>query len=91
MNRINAHEVGMVFGGLMAIWHAMWAVLVALGIAQAFMTWIFGLHFINMQFSINPFSLGNAVLLVIVTGVIGYVMGFILGWLWNMAHRRAHQ
>ena len=90
MNAVHSHKVGLTVGGMLAIWHAAWALLVLLGVAQSFMEWIFGLHFITMQFSINPFNAGTALTLIVVTGIIGYVMGYILGELWNLAHRKAH-
>lgn len=77
-------------GGLFAILHALWAILVAVGIAKPMMDWIFSLHFMSFQYAITPFSFGTAIMLVIVTAVIGYVMGLVLGWLWNAAHRSAH-
>lgn len=90
MNAVQSHKVGLTVGGMLAIWHAIWATMVLLGIAQPFMQWILGLHFITMQFSINTFSPGTALTLVIVTGIIGYIMGYILGELWNLAHKQAH-
>lgn len=75
----------------MAIVHAVWSLMVLVGLAKSFMDWIFNLHFMSFQYSINPFSFGNAVMLVIVTGIIGYLMGWVLGWLWNIAHRASHQ
>lgn len=91
MNKVNANKVGLVVGGLMAIVHAVWSLMVLVGLAKPFMDWIFTLHFMSFQYSINPFSFGNAVMLVIVTGIIGYLMGWVLGWLWNIAHRASHQ
>ena len=90
MNQVHSHKVGLVFGGLLAIWHAIWALMVLIGIAKPFLDWIFGLHFLNIQYGINPFAFGNALMLVVVTGIIGYLMGYVLGWLWNLAHRTAH-
>lgn len=90
MNQVSAHKVGLVFGGTMAIWHAIWAFMVFLKLAKPFLDWILGLHFLNFQYSINPFAFLKALILVIVTGVIGYIMGYICGWLWNLAHRTAH-
>lgn len=90
MDQVNSHKVGLVFGGVIAIWHAIWSGMVLVGVAKAFMDWILGLHFLNFQYSINPFEILNALMLVVVTGVIGYLMGRIAGWLWNLAHRAAH-
>ena len=87
MIQVSANKVGLVFGGLLAIVHAIWALMVLLGLAKVLLDFIFGLHFIDLQYSVNPFSVGNALMLIIVTGVIGYLMGYVLGWLWNFAHR----
>lgn len=90
MNKVSAHKVGLVLGGMFAIFHVVWAFLVFAGLAKSFLDWILGLHFLNFQYSINSFVLLDALILVIVTGVIGYIMGNICGWLWNLAHRAAH-
>jgi len=90
MNQVNAHKIGLVFGGMLAIWHAIWALMVFMGLAKLFLDWIFGLHFLNFQYSVNPFAFLNALMLVIVTGVFGYITGYVFGWLWNLAHRTAH-
>lgn len=90
MNQVNSNKVGLVFGGLLAICHAVWAVMVLVGVAKPFTDWILGLHFLNFQYDIDPFSFGNAIMLVIATAVIGYIIGYVCGWLWNLAHRTAH-
>jgi hypothetical protein len=90
MNSVNSHKLGLVFGGMMAIVHAVWSLLVFMGIAKLFMDWIFGLHFLSFQYSINPFDFPNALILVVVTSVIGYALGYVCGWLWNLAHRTSH-
>jgi len=91
MNQLNSHKVGLAFGGMLAVWHAIWALMVYAGMAKAFMDWIFNLHFLNFQYSINSFDFGTALMLVIVTGIIGYLMGYIFAWLWNLAHGTAHR
>lgn len=91
MNQVSSKKVGLVFGGMIAILHAVWAILVLAKLAKPFMDWILGLHFLNFQYSISPFNFANALLLVIVTGIIGYIMGYICGWLWNLAHGASHK
>lgn len=87
MNQVSVQKVGLVFGGMLAIWAAM----VFFRLTKPFLDWILGLHFLNFQYSIDPFAFLNALMLVIVTAVIGYIMGYICGWLWNLAHRAAHE
>lgn len=90
MNSVNSNKVGLVLGGVLAIWHAIWALMVLVGVAKPFLDWIFGLHFLNFTYSISPFSFIRALTLIIVTGVIGYLFGFVIGWLWNVVHRASH-
>lgn len=44
MNRANPHSFGLVFGTLLAAWHALWSLLVWLGPAQPLIDLIFRLH-----------------------------------------------
>ncbi len=90
MNQVSANKVGLVFGGTLAIWHAIWSLMVLAGVAKPFLDWILDLHFLSFEYSINPFAFLKALTLIIATGVIGYIMGYICGWLWNLAHRTAH-
>ncbi len=90
MHNLNSHKVGLALGGLLGLVHLVWALMVLVNLAKPFMDWIFGLHFMNFQYSIAQFSFGNALLLVIVTAVIGYLMGYVFAWLWNIAHSSAH-
>ena len=90
MNQVSSHKVGLVLGGMFAILHVVWALMVFIGIAKPFFDWILGLHFLNFQYSVNPFAFFNALILVIVTGIIGYIVGYVCGWLWNLAHRTSH-
>ncbi|MEK7170590.1 MAG: hypothetical protein AAB767_04860 [Patescibacteria group bacterium] len=90
MHQFHAHKVGLVFGGILALWHAVWALMVLMGVAKPFLDYILGLHFLAFQYDVTLFTLGNAVMLVIVTGVIGYIIGCVFGWLWNYVHGAAH-
>ncbi len=87
MIKVHVHKTGLVLGGLFGIAHAAWAVAVLVGIAEPFLNWIFGLHFLNFPFTVDPFSFWNAAMLVVVTFIVGYVLGCVFGWLWNMACR----
>ncbi len=91
MNQVRAHKVGLVFGGLVAIVHVVWALLVLLGLAKPFLDWVYGLHFLSFQYSVAPFSSGNALMLVVMAGIVGYLMGYVAGSLWNLVHGTAHK
>lgn len=86
-NTIQPNKAGLALGALLGIWHLAWATLVAIGWAQPLINFIFWLHFIKPIYVIEPFNAGTAALLVAITAIIGYVMGFIFALLWNRFHR----
>jgi hypothetical protein len=90
MNKVSSNKVGLAFGGMLGIVHAVWALMILLGIAKPFMDWILGLHFLSFQYDVEPFIFSSALLLVLVTSLLGYLMGYVAGWLWNLAHRTSH-
>ena len=79
----NKNKLGLTVGIFAAILHAVWAILVGVGIAQTYLNWIFPMHFIGNVFQVANFSLLTALLLVILAFIGGYICGWILGVLWN--------
>ncbi len=90
MNKAHPRKVGLVVGSLVALLHAIWSLIVATGNAKAYLDFVLGLHFINLKYTINAFDIGTAVTLVVVTGIVGYIVGYILALIWNRAHRSVH-
>jgi hypothetical protein len=86
MGSLNKHKTGLVLGAFIGLWHLTWASLVAIGVAQSFIDWIFRLHFIQPPYTITPFRAGLAAGLVLVTSVSGYLFGWVLAALWNWLH-----
>ncbi len=87
MHNINANKTGLVFGAVLGGIHLVWAILVAIGVAQWLMDFIFNLHMINPIMVVGSFSLGLAIGLIVVTAIIGYVIGYVFGMVWNRLHR----
>lgn len=83
MQKINKNSAGIAVGLFFGLAHLGWAILVAINLAKPFMDWILGLHFMTLKYTMNPFSIVTALLLVIVTFVVGYVIGWCLSALWN--------
>lgn len=82
-NKVDPCVLGMVVGKFAALMHAIWAALVALGLAQPYMDWVFSLHFIQNPYTVKAFDLMNAAILVAFAFIMGYVVGWILGSVWN--------
>ena len=83
MGAISANKAGLVVGSLAGGWHLLWSILVALHMAQPVIDFVFWMHFIKPTFVIEPFSFDRAIVLIVVTSVVGYVMGGCFGLLWN--------
>jgi hypothetical protein len=85
--RANPLKVAIVFGLFLGLWHACWAALVAIGIAQRLLDFVFWMHFIAPPYHVEPFALARAGILVAVTFGVGLLGGFIGALIWNALHR----
>jgi len=91
MQTLNPNKTGLVFGTFLGAWHFVWVVFVTLGWAQPIVDFVFWMHMIKPVYVIGPFRIANALILIAVTGAIGYVGGFVLAALWNWLHRETLQ
>ncbi len=83
MEKLSKAKTGLVLGLFMAVVHTVWAILIAIGVAQRLLDWITGVHMLDNPYVVLDFSLGVAIGLVIVTFVVGYVFGWVFAALWN--------
>lgn len=74
-------------GAFLGLLHLLWSVLVATGVAQVLMDFVFSLHFLNNPFTVSAFDWVKALGLVLLTFVIGYCFGWFLTMLWNSLHK----
>jgi hypothetical protein len=81
--RVNPVSLGFVLALFLAVSHALWAGMVAAGLAQSFIDFIFWAHFLHDPYVVEPFEFSRAAVLVLSTGVLGYVGGLIAGTVWN--------
>ena len=79
-----------VVGWFMSLAHLIWALAVAImpQTMQTFLDRIFDLHFLQPVWVLTQASLAKWAMLVILTFVVGWIMGNVLGRLWNMAHKK---
>lgn len=85
---LNKNKTGLLLGTFLGLWHLTWSLLVALGAAQTLLDWIYALHFLNNPFQVGPFRFGTAILLILITSIIGYLFGWVLAFLWNAIHKK---
>lgn len=87
MNHLNPTKTGLAVGKLVGGVHLVWAVLVALGWAQALINFSQWAHMVSMPVVVQTFDISAAVTVVIVAALIGYVLGNIFAKIWNWLHR----
>lgn len=84
---IGVAKAGLVIGLLAGGWHVCWSILVAIGIAQPVIDFVFWMHFIKPVYVIEPFELGRAAVLVVVTGLLGFAIGSVFALVWNASRK----
>ena len=78
----------LMFGVLMSAFHLCWLVLVVTGVAKPLYDWILAMHFINLPFSMLTFNYLHALILLVMTFVVGYVFGYIFAAMLNWAKKK---
>lgn len=86
---MNEQKVALIVGLFMGGWHLLWSLLIAVGLAQPLLNFVFWLHMLNNPYQIAPFNPSTALLLVVVTFAVGCSAGYIFATLWNTIHKRA--
>ena len=66
--------------------HLFWSLLVVAGWGQPIMNFIFWIYFIKPIDFVEPFDSMRAISLVIVTSIIGFMLGWAAARLWNRLH-----
>jgi len=83
----NPNKVGIVFALLLGGWHLAWSILVATGLGQVLYDFVLWAHMIQLAIKVGPFNLTASITLIVVTGVIGYVVGYVGALVWNRLHQ----
>ena len=83
MQKLQTHQLALVVGTFVGLVHLVWVLLVGTGLAGGYLNFILGMHFLSVPLTLLTFSWGGALELVVLTAIIGYVMGAILAYIWN--------
>lgn len=84
---IGSIRTGIVLASVVGGWHLCWAILVAMGLAQAVIDFVLWMHFIKPVYMIAPFDFARAITLVVVTTIGGFLVGAVFAWVWNALHK----
>jgi hypothetical protein len=86
MSRLNKNKTGLALGAYFVVLSLIWVIAVALGWAQPFINWVCKIKFVQPVYTIAPFDWGTAVILLIFSAVLGYILGWVLATIWNRIH-----
>ena len=83
--KISRNRAALSVGLFVDLLHAIWALVVwiAPNAMQKYLDWIFPMHFIGNVFQILSFNLLNAIILVIMAFIGGYVFGWLFAVIWD--------
>lgn len=84
---LNVKKTGCAVGLALGGWHLLWSILVAVGVAQTVLDFVFWAHFIVPIYKVEPFAVMRAVVLVVVTVIVGYLIGAVFASVWNRLSR----
>lgn len=84
-----AHQYGLTLGVTLGLVHLGWALLVALELAQPLMSFVIKAHMVQASQTVLPFTLEAAAVLVVITAIAGYALGYIFGAVQTFVQKRA--
>jgi len=87
MNHLNPTKTGLALGKLLGGVHLVWAVLIALGWAQALVNFSMWAHMVSVPVVVQTFDISAAITVIFFATIIGYVLGFVFAKIWNWLHR----
>lgn len=85
--KLDNQKTALTLGTFAALLHLVWITLVLLGVAQSWMDFVYGLHFLNNPYTVQVFNLTGAVMLLVMAFIMGSVVGWVFSYLWNRLHK----
>ena len=84
---MNKNQVGLTLGIFAALCHLIWLIAVAIGI-QKFIDWILLLHSIQLDLALTSVVILNAVILIVLAFIGGYIVGYVFAAIWNWVAKK---
>ena len=84
---MNVKKVSLTVGAFAGLLHLVWSIMIAFGWAQAYMDFVLGMHSLSNPYVVSSFSLGRSVGLIVLTSIVGYVVGAIFATIFNKFHK----
>ncbi|HCR93238.1 MAG TPA: hypothetical protein DIU47_04800 [Candidatus Pacebacteria bacterium] len=88
MKTVHESHVALFLASVLALFHGFWSLLVFLGLGKPLLDWMFWIHFLANPFKVRAFDIQTAIILIVMTFVIGYAGGWVAGWVWNRVAKR---
>jgi hypothetical protein len=89
MSQLDRNKAGASVGLFLGGWHLIWSLLVASGWGQPIIDFVLWMHMVHLQYIVGPFELRAAAVLVLLTTLGGYAIGWLFAFVWNLLHRNA--
>lgn len=87
MAELNKNQVGLTIGIFAAVCHLVWTVAVAIGIQKA-VDWILLLHSIKLDIVLTSVVILNAVILIVLAFIGGYIFGWVFAAIYNWTGKK---
>ncbi len=84
---LNKNKTGLALGLFVGFLHLVWSVLLALGLAEPLINFIENLHSVDNFTMLLPFDLGRSIGLILLTALVGYVVGYVFATIWNKVQK----
>jgi hypothetical protein len=89
MRHLNPAKAAISVGAVFGVWHFMWVMLVATGVAKPVMDFVLRLHFIQFDYALAPFAVSTAAMLIGLSFAIGALLGLVFALVWNWLSGRS--
>jgi hypothetical protein len=84
---INQKKFSLTIGIFAAVMHAIWSIIVAIGLGQWWIDFATSMHFMSSNTTVMSFDFGRAIGLVVLAFIMGYIVSSIFAMIWNKFHK----